>query len=320
MKNNADLRLLTIFKLIIFAIILISLSLFHLLYDSQADITILYEIRLPRLILAISVGGGIGLSGTILQGIFRNNLVEPYTLGISGGAALGIAIGLSIKSLGIYLTVFYLPIFGFLGAILSLTIIYLIALNVDRINTNKILLVGIMISLLSSSGLMLILSISKTEELHSIIYWIMGSLDEFRNELIYINLVVSLIVLIISIFVSKWLNIIQLGSEKGFSLGLNLELIIKIVVSLASLMTAISVATAGIIPFIGIVAPHITRSFVGNDYRFLTIGSYLNGGIILVASDIIARSIISPNELPVGVITGLIGGIIFINIFRKSSK
>jgi iron complex transport system permease protein len=308
-----------IFKLLLLLVLAVSLFTFHIFYGLSSDdmgIVILYQIRLPRAALAVIVGGGLGVSGVILQGIFKNNLVEPYTLGISGGAAVGVALGLAF----IYRLVqnyYILSLCGLLGAFLALFVLYVISMKESMISTSRILLVGIMISLTASSILMLILSITRAEDLTGIIYWMMGSLDEPRTELIYLMGVVSVAGLSVSLFISKKLNAIQLGVEKAFSLGIDVEKTFRLVVVTASVITAFAVSTVGMIPFVGLIAPHIVRGFVGNDNRFLTIGAYIGGGILLLASDIIARIIIAPNELPIGVITGLLGGFIFINMFKK---
>jgi len=145
----------------------------------------------------------------------------------------------------------------------------------------------------------------------------MGSLDEPRTKLIYLMGIISLLGLFVSLFISKELNAIQLGVEKASSLGIDVEKIFRIVILTTSIITAFAVSTVGMIPFVGLIAPHIVRTFLGNDHRFSIIAAYLGGGILLLVSDIVARNIIAPNELPIGVITGLLGGFIFINMFKK---
>ena len=278
--------------------------------------TILFNIRLPRIILGFAVGSALSIAGVILQGMFRNPLVEPYTLGISGGAALGVCLDISLK---LYKTtsLLSLPLFGFLGAILVIILVYSISMKKGILKIQGLLLTGVMISFISSSFVMLIMAISRAEDLHGIIFWIMGSLEEPNWTLIKIAFSISILGLISSYFFSVDLNALSLGEEDAIHLGINVERSKKILFLLASLLTGTSVAVSGIIGFVGLVVPHFMRMFVGGDHRILLITSFLAGGSFLILSDTLARTIISPLELPVGVITGILGGTIFIYFLNK---
>ncbi|RIJ46999.1 iron ABC transporter permease [Maribellus luteus] len=280
------------------------------------EFTILTKIRIPRLILAIAVGGALSLSGAILQGIYRNPLVEPYTLGISGGAALGIAIAIvfGLNSLS-FLT---LPVFGFLGAIITLFLVYFLSIKRAGLSINSMLLIGVMVSFISSSAMMFLMSISTTDNLQSIVFWVMGSLDESNSMLIRIALYSSLAGLIITYFFAQPLNALRLGNAKAKHLGINTDVTVRLLFFVASLLTGIAVSVAGVIGFVGLVIPHLVRLVIGNDYRVLLAGSFLGGAIFLVLSDTIARTIIAPNELPIGVITGFAGGLVFIIVLSRS--
>ncbi|MCE4562752.1 iron ABC transporter permease [Maribellus sp. CM-23] len=280
------------------------------------EFTILTQIRIPRLILAIAVGGALSLSGAILQGIYRNPLVEPYTLGISGGAALGIAIAIvfGLNSLS-FLT---LPVFGFLGAIITLFLVYFLSIKRAGLSINSMLLIGVMVSFISSSAMMFLMSISTTDNLQSIVFWVMGSLDESNSMLIRIALYSSLAGLIITYFFAQPLNALRLGNAKAKHLGINTDVTVRLLFFVASLLTGIAVSVAGVIGFVGLVIPHLVRLVIGNDYRVLLAGSFLGGAIFLVLSDTIARTIIAPNELPIGVITGFAGGLVFIIVLSRS--
>lgn len=287
--------------------------------DTNIEYTILNKIRLPRIFLGFAVGGALSLAGAILQGIYRNPLVEPYTLGISGGAALGVTIAIVfgfVSSLGAMV----LPISGFIGSLAIIFIVYTFSIQKGKLNTNNMLLTGVMISFISSSVMMLLMAITTTENLHGIIFWIMGSLDEPNINLIYFAFIISLVGLMLSFFFVKQLNALRLGEEKAMHLGINSESAIRILFIISSLLTGISVAVAGIIGFVGLIIPHLMRLLVGNDYRILLISSFLGGAAFLILSDTLARVIISPNELPVGVITGIIGGAIFVVVLRKMNK
>jgi iron complex transport system permease protein len=284
------------------------------------EYSVLSKLRIPRTILAIAVGGALSISGTILQGIYRNPLVEPYTMGISGGAALGVAICI-LFGFNVSLGVISLPLFGAIGSFTTIFIVYSLSMRSKRnLNVNKMLLIGVMISFIASSAMMFIMSISTVENLHSIVFWTMGSLNEPNQILINLILISSILALFISyMYVSK-LNALRLGESKAKHLGVNTGLTIKVLFIIASFVTGISVAVAGVIGFVGLIIPHIVRYMVGSDYRILLVSSFLGGGVFLCFSDVIARTIISPNELPIGVITGMVGGVVFIFALSQNKK
>lgn len=269
---------------------------------STVEHSIILDIRIPRIFLAVIVGGALSVAGVIFQGLFRNPLVEPYTLGISGGAALFISLCI------IFGVKYYLPLSGFLGALVSILLVYFISKN--RINT--MLLIGVMLSFISASAVMFIMAVAGTSELHSIVFWIMGSLGETNSEYIYITSTFILCGVAIAIFYSGQMNALLVGEEGASHLGVNVEKTKKMLFFTASLLTGLSVSLSGIIGFVGLVVPHFMRIFFGSDHRITVIASFLTGGIFLILCDTLARTIIMPMELPVGVITGIIGGVIFI--------
>ncbi len=277
---------------------------------------VLMKLRVPRIVMGFAVGGSLALAGALLQGIFRNPLVEPYTLGISGGASLGVCIVIVFHLTSIIGLLSY-PLFGFIGAILTMIIIYTVGARKSSMKINNLLLTGVMVSFICSSAVMLIMSLSQARELQSIVFWTMGSLDETNTDLIYMIVTASVISLVLSYFFCIDLNGFAIGEEEAAHIGINTERTKKWVFILASVLTGLSVSVAGIIGFVGLVVPHIIRIFTGPDHRILLIASFLSGAIFLIACDTIARTIISPLELPVGVITGIIGGIIFIYAINK---
>lgn len=283
--------------------------------EKTPEYSIIFDIRLPRIILGFAIGGGLSISGVILQGMFRNPLVEPYTLGISGGGALGVCLNMI---LGLYRrNIFTLPLFGFIGAGLIIIIIYILNLRKGILKMQGLLLTGVMLSFISSSLIMLIMSILRIEDLHGIVYWMMGSLEEPNWILIKIAIFISIIGLFVSYLFCFDLNALSLGEEEALHLGINFERTKRILFILASLITGCSVSIAGIIGFVGLVVPHFIRMMVGGDHRILLIGSFLCGAGFLVLCDTLARIIISPLELPVGVITGIVGGSLFIYALGK---
>lgn len=282
------------------------------------EYTVLSKIRIPRLILAISVGGALSLSGAILQGIYRNPLVEPYTLGISGGAALGIAIAIvfGIHTIGY----FVLPVFGFAGAIITLFLVYFLSIRKSGLSINSMLLIGVMVSFVASSAIMFLMSITTTDNIQSIVFWVMGSLDESNVLLIRIAFYSAVSGLVLTYFFAQPLNALRLGEVKAKHLGINTNVTIKLLFFVASLLTGVAVSVAGVIGFVGLVIPHLIRLIIGNDYRIIIGSSFLGGAIFLILSDTVARTIISPNELPIGVITGFIGGLVFIVVLSRSKS
>ncbi|PIF05998.1 MAG: iron ABC transporter permease [Draconibacterium sp.] len=282
------------------------------------EYTVLSKIRLPRMVLAIATGGALSLSGAILQGIYRNPLVEPYTLGISGGAALGVALAVVI---GVAATgYFMLPLFGFIGAVLTLFLVYSLSMRKEGLRINHMLLVGVMVSFVSSSAMMFILSTTTSDNLQNIIFWVMGSLDESNSLLIKIMFWSSVAGLLLAYLFARPLNALRLGETKAKHLGINTGTTITILFFTASLLTGVAVSVTGVIGFVGLVIPHVVRLLVDNDYRILLIGSYLGGAIFLIFCDTLARTIISPNELPIGVITGIAGGLVFIGVLSRSKS
>lgn len=279
---------------------------------------VLTQIRMPRIVLAIAVGGSLGLTGSILQGIYRNPLVEPYTLGISGGASLGVAI---VIVLGLHaVSMIMLPLAGFIGALATIFLVYTLSIRKGSLDINRMLLIGVMISFVASSAMMFLMSISTAEDLHSIVFWIMGSLDEPNTQLIYLMLGVSIFGLVVAYSFARPLNALQLGQSKAEHLGINASTAIRILFVVSSLMAGICVAVAGVIGFVGLIIPHLVRIIIGSDFRISLIGSFLGGGLFLVVSDVVARTIIAPNELPIGVITGIVGGLIFMVVLSNMRR
>lgn len=277
----------------------------------STEYSIIFDIRLPRIILGFAVGGALSLAGVILQGMFRNPLVEPYTLGISGGAAVGVCLNVVLRLSGSF-GALSLPLCGFLGALSVVVLVYSLSVKGGILKMQGLLLTGVMISFISSSLVMLIMAVARTEDLHGIVFWIMGSLEEPNSALISASLFVSVAGLIASYLFCVPLNALALGEDDAAHLGINVEMVKRLLFVLASVLIGFSVSVAGIIGFVGLVVPHFVRMLVGRDHRILLAGSFLGGAAFLILCDTLARTIIAPVELPVGVITGLVGGSVFV--------
>lgn len=280
---------------------------------------ILWYIRIPRTILAIAIGGSLSLSGLILQGIYRNPLVEPYTLGISGGASLGITFAIIS---GIYaIHSLLLPLFGFAGAFATIFLVYTLSMGKTHGAVNRMLLIGVMISFISSAIVMFLMSVTSVENLPGIIFWTMGSLNESDMTLIVSMTIAAFVILGITYLFVPALNALRLGESRARYLGVNTQFTIRVLFILTSLLTGTCIAVAGVIGFVGLIIPHFTRLWVGADYKYLLGASFLSGSVFLLLCDIIARTVVAPNELPIGVITGMAGGVAFIFILsRRNAK
>lgn len=285
----------------------------YALFSGQSDPilkSIMFNVRIPRILLGIAVGGALGLAGVLLQGLFRNPLVEPYTLGISGGASIGVCLAILFRQSQSWLL--SLPLAGLLGSLAVIVLLYGLTWRKSYLNPQNLLLTGVMLSFICSSGVMLIMAISKTEDLHGIVFWIMGSLEQPEPFLIWFMLGTSGLGLLISYFFCSALNALSLGEEEALHLGINVPRVRQALFLLASILAGFSVAVTGVIGFVGLVIPHFVRLLFGMDHRIILIAAYLTGAAFLILCDTLARTIIAPLELPVGVITGLIGGILFV--------
>ncbi len=270
---------------------------------------VILRLRLPRVVLGLIVGGGLAVAGVLFQGLFRNPLVEPYTLGVSGGAALGISLGFII---GPALPRFALPLLGFTGAWLAVTTAYAIARRRRFLHIPYLLLIGVMISFISSALIMLLLSVADLGRFRAVIYWTMGSLDGADPALLWIAGPVILLGSAAALTRAWTLNALELGEEGAAGLGVRLGRAQRQLFFLGSILAGTAVAAAGVIGFVGLVVPHVVRLFLGNDHRFTLPASFLAGGTFLVFCDLIARTVRAPAELPVGVVSGILGGSLFI--------
>ncbi len=286
---------------------------------SSVENNVFYGLRLPRVLLGLAVGASLSLAGILLQAIFRNPLVEPYTIGISGGASFAVCLAVSLGLTSVFgrHSVYFA---GFLGASLVISLLY--ALNsCGRISSiNTLLLSGIMLSFIFSALIMLVLSLSSAEDAHGIIFWLMGSLEHTDLRLSIFAFAASFLCLAIVMLFQHELDALLLGEEQALHLGINTRRAQLRFFLAASFLTALAVSLSGIIAFVGLAIPLIARKVIGNSHRFLLPGAFLLGAAFLTVCDSLARTIVSPTELPVGVITGIIGGSIFVWTLLKKTK
>lgn len=284
---------------------------------SKSKVAIVWDIRLPRILVALLVGGGLAVSGAIFQSLLMNPLADPYTIGVSTGAAFGAVLCIYMN---IFILQFPMPImpFAFLGAIITLLIVMKIA-NIDGyMSSSNLVIAGIIVSSILSAGISFLKSTSG-EQVFAIIYWLMGSLNSRTWSQVIVSFPIIIICTFICIYFADDLNILAFGEKEARGLGVNTKRTRNIFLICASLITAVCVSVSGIIGFIGLVVPHIVRFSLTSDNRYLIPISSLLGAILLLMADNISRSLFNI-EIPVGVITTLFGGPFFIYIFTSRNK
>lgn len=293
------------------------------LWDAETNPTaysILWNIRMPRVILAALVGASLAIAGAAFQGLLKNPLADPYTLGISSGASVGavftLFFGVSIPVFGL----FTLPVFSMIGAFVTLIVVMGFARMVDRtMKMETMILTGIIFSSFLGSCISLMIALTG-EELRSIMGWLLGSVS--MRGWPYVRMIIPFIILGAGIL---WLNRRELnamiyGEERAKYLGVDVKRSKYFILIGGSMLTGAAVAVSGTIGFVGLVVPHMIRMLVGADHRHLLPISFINGASLLVICDLVSRTIIAPTELPIGVITSFIGAPVFAYIFFRQRK
>ncbi len=289
------------------------------LESSETAQVILLQVRLPRVLLGFMVGGGLAAVGVGLQALLRNPLADPYVLGISSGAALGAALAIL---LGIGTTIFSistLPLFAFAGGLLSLVVVYRIAASYGRLPVHTLLLAGIILNAIFTALIMFITSIMGPNRAFGMMSWLMGTLTAPEYPALGVLAIYLLVGGLILFRQARALNLLTLGEESARSLGVEVERAKKVVFFTSALLTGAVVSVSGMIGFVGMLIPHAVRMTIGADHRLLLPASALVGGMFLMAADTVARTIMAPAEIPVGVVTALVGGPVFVYLlmYRK---
>lgn len=273
---------------------------------------ILWQVRVPRVLLAFLVGSSLAAVGASLQALLRNPLADPFVIGISSGAALGASIamlsgiGLSIFSLSV------LPFFAFLGALVSLLIVYRIAVSYGSFSIHTLLLGGVVLNSIFSALILFLTTLADPYKASGMYAWLMGSLTgpDFQTVLVLaLYLALGTCILVSQ---ASSLNLLTLGEDAARSLGVEIERVKRVLFGASALLTGAVVAFSGLIGFVGLIVPHAVRLVFGADHRLLLLASGIVGGIFLMVADTVARTLLSPAEIPVGVITALVGGPIFL--------
>lgn len=284
-------------------------------WDANSSSTIIWHIRFPRIILGILVGMGLASSGCVFQGMLRNPLADPYTLGISGGAAFGATVGIISGLTNI--NVLFMPVCAFIGTLLCILLVYFISSR-KNFSLSSLILSGVILGFFFSSFVLLIYAVSDAQKIHSTILWLMGDLSSPETSLLKVISIFILAGIALLLLFGQELNLLALGDEKAFNLGVETTSVKKSLFIVSSFVTAACVSASGIIGFVGLIIPHVMRRIVGPNHQILIPASALGGAIFLVLCDTVARTIMAPVELPVGVITGFLGGIFFLIFLLKS--
>ncbi len=281
---------------------------------------IVLEVRLPRVLLAALIGGALTVAGTVFQALLRNPLADPFVLGVSGGASIGgvvaVLAGLGGAGAGIVAGVDGRIPFAFLGALGSLLLIERIATVGGRLTVYTLLLTGAIFNAFSGALIYFLQSVASLEQLHDIVFSLMGHVPSASFPTIGILAAGILATVALLFLQARDYNALSLGEEGAGQLGVHVERVKRRTFLLGSLLTGLAVAVAGLVGFVGLVVPHILRLLLGPDHRILIPCSFLGGAAFLVLADLLARTVLAPGELPVGVITALVGGPFFLYLLR----
>lgn len=280
---------------------------------------IIFKLRLPRIILSFLVGAELSTAGVLYQGVFQNPMADPYIIGASAGASLGAAIAIAFFSQIKIWGISPITIFAFLGSIFTVFIVYNISSIKGRTYSFTLLLSGVAISSFISALVSFLMYFSN-EKLHQIYFWLLGSFSFQGWKEVLLNLPYGIIGFILGSITLRSLNIMQLGEDTAFFSGVDTEALKKVSLISASLLTASAVAVSGVIGFVGLIIPHVTRLIIGPDNRRTFFVSAMVGGLYLTIVDTISRIIIQPTELPVGILTAIFGGPFFLHLLFKKKK
>lgn len=281
--------------------------------------TIIWDLRLPRVILAATVGMGLAVTGATFQGLFNNPMADPHIIGVSQGASFGaclaIYLGISFK-LGIVGTV---PLFAFIGALATVFFLYFLASRNGKLPVNTLLLAGIAMGTFFSALVSLLVYFSD-QQVHNLIFWLLGGFSGRGWDYVKTTLPYILLGTLVIMGLGRELNAMVMGEQAARHLGVRVEAVKLLLFVCGSLLTASAVAASGVIGFVGLIVPHAVRLMAGPDNRILLPGSALLGAIFAVGADLLARMVIAPTEMPVGIITALCGAPFFLYLLRRRPR
>lgn len=281
---------------------------------SEQQRTILFEIRLPRVLLGLATGASLAVAGAAFQALLRNPLAEPYLLGVSNGAALGTMFAFVLFAQ----FEFARPVFAFLGAALATLAVYQMAKGRAGMNTERLVLSGVIVTTFLSSIIVLLTTLLDATRLRSFTFWLLGDLSQATPNSFYLALAAAIAGTLILTAAARSLNLMMLGERDAFDFGVEVGRTRLIVFATASVLVGTTVAASGSVGYVGLVVPHIVRLLIGSDNRRVIPATAFAGAIFVVLADTVARVAIAPRELPVGAVTALIGAPMFIYLLRKN--
>ena len=309
-----------IFVLIFLATILLALgvgsSSISILALSETDRTILLHLRLPRVLSAFFVGGGLALAGAIFQGLFRNPIADSYLLGVSSGASLGAAAAIVFRLASPLANFAAVSVFAFAGALAALALVFYFGRRNGAFSIFRLLLAGLGVGLFLSS-LVALLMLAAGEELKALIFFFLGGFSSSSWDTAWVSLACIPLAVLAACYFAPELNVLLLGDETAASSGVRTGRVQLIYAVLAALLTSISVSVAGLIGFVGLIVPHTVRLTAGASYRVVIPVSMIGGAAFLVLADVAARTVQAPAEVPIGVITAAIGAPFFLFVLRS---
>jgi len=285
--------------------------------DGNVDALILLRIRLPRALMALVVGGALAAAGAVLQALLRNPLAEPHLLGVSGGAAFGGVLALIAVGATGALPAFLVPVGSFAGALTAMVVVYRLGTVHGRLQPYTFLLAGVVCNAFTGALIMALNAFADFFQAHGILFWLMGSLQTQSYWLVAASAVYLVAGVLWLLRHTREFNVLSLGEESAAQLGIDVGRVRRVAFAVSSLLVGAAVSVSGMIGFVGLIVPHVTRLLIGADYRLLLPASVLIGGTFLVLADTIARSAFGASEIPVGVVTALCGGPFFIYLLRR---
>ena len=285
---------------------------------AQADVVI-WQLRLPRVLLAALVGSALALAGVLYQALFKNSLADPYILGVSSGAGLGATIAFVAAGTSFASRAFGVPFGAFVGALLTIALVVRLASRAGRADTTSLLLAGVAISYTLAAVTSFLMVVFRNS-MQSVVFWMMGGLTSASWSNVWVVAAMFTVGAVVPVFYARELNIMLLGDERAGQLGVNVERFKLLVLASASLVVAAAVSVSGLIGFVGLMTPHMARLVLGPDHRLLLPASTLAGAIVMVLADLVARTVLAPVEIPVGIVTAVLGGPFFVWLLVRRER
>ncbi len=279
---------------------------------------VLWQVRFPRVVMGIVVGAALAAAGAMMQGVFGNPLAEPGVVGVSSGAALAAASSIAF-GIGVFGN-WTIPLFAFAGGLVTTLLVYAMSRDGGRTEVVTLVLTGIAVNAVASAGMAFVMFAADTQAREQIVFWTLGSLNGTRWQYVALVVPLCLIGLLGAFLLARQLDLLSLGDRAARHVGVDVERLRLVVIVLVSLLTAAAVSFCGIIGFVGLVVPHLIRIVLGPGHKALVPASALGGAVLLVAADLVARTAVPYADLPIGMLTALVGGPFFFWLLRRTRR